>query len=174
MQVVEKEKKRESGWLGPTQWSLAASNALFCLNTNTTSVSVDIVWRRKIHGNKANLWLETSWIWNWCCRLRADQTPEWRKVGREMQRLDICLSPQFPIFISTNGRRLKKKLPGLETGRGNSGTLGPSHLFPASTHYDSEADCLIILLAVSKMISHSLCSAGTGYDELQYIWPAQQ
>ena len=35
--------------------------------------------------------------------------------------------------------------------------LRPSHAVSASTEYDSEADCLKILLAVSVMISDSLC-----------------
>ena len=114
-----KEEERVWGWSGPTQWSLAASNApsrLFCLETNTTSLSGDIRWgRRKIHGNKGNLWLETSWIWNWCCQLRGAQTAEWRKVGGEGCNGYLRLSPQFPIKIAMEQKSPKSIQKGAQT-----------------------------------------------------------
>ena len=89
----KKERARECGWSGPTQWSLAT--LWFSPHPPSPFCTVDIVWSWKIHGNKGNLWLETSWIWNWCCQLRAAQTPEWRKVGRGMQR-----GSRAPISVS--------------------------------------------------------------------------
>ena len=57
------------------------SPPFLCQNVCLVARSFFIVLR-SIHGNKANLRLESSWIWNRClCGRSAAQTPEARKVG---------------------------------------------------------------------------------------------
>ena len=83
------------------------------------------------------------------------------KFSEEMDS-DPSVSPQFPVDISTNGRRVSnifaiklsrlKRKKGIRKGLPSNSTLWPSHPVPASTQYDSETNCLNVLLAVKGAV----------------------